>query len=327
MSWELTASQFLRAIRAKRSQAAFSRRLGYSSNVACDWEAGRRAPTAAQTLAHCRRLGLPVQAAFQAFQPACANTLLRGKEFTVGAWLDALRGSTSMVVLAQRTGFSRHAVARWLSGRAEPRLPAFLHLVEAITGRVSDLVQGLVPIEQVPELLAAHQRRAAAKRLALDYPWTEAVLRVVETASYQSAAKHQPGYIARRLGITQAREAEALERLEKAGILTLRDGRYGDVQPLTVDTSASPEELGKLKSHWTNVCLQRLTAPLAEDWLGYNVLSISEGDIERIRDVLRRAFREVRAIAANSEPVETVALLNLQLITWPEPSAPPTDEQ
>lgn len=259
-------------------------------------------------------------AAFEAFQPACAALLLAGETFVVGGWLDALRGSTSIAVLAERTGLSRHAVARWLSGRAEPRLPAFLHLVEAITGRVSDLAQALVPIEQIPELLSVHQRRTAAKRVALDYPWTEAVLRVVETSSYQAAPQHEPGYIARRLGITRSQETEALQRLERAGILTLKDNRYSDVQPLTVDTNASPEELSRLKSHWTKVCLQRLTAPLTEDWLGYNVLSISEGDIERIRDVLRRAFREVRAIAANSEPTETVALLNLQFITWPEPA-------
>lgn len=322
MSWDLTASQFLRAIRGRRSQAAFSKRLGYGSNVACDWEAGRRSPTAAQTLHHCRRLGLPVLAAFEAFQPACASSLLKGNSFVVGPWLEALRGSTSMVVLAERTGYSRHAIARWLSGRAEPRLPAFLHLVEAITGRVSDLVQALVPIEQVPALFAAHQRRAAAKRVALDHPWTEAVLRIIETKNYQAAPKHEPGHIAHRLGITPEQEAEALHSLEQAGILTLNDGRYGNAQPLTVDTSASPEDLRRLKSHWTSVCLQRLTAPLPDDWLGYNVLSTSEADIERIRDILRKAFREVRAIAANSEPVETVALLNLQLITWPEPPVP-----
>lgn len=330
MQWQLAARQLLKALRGKRSQAAFSKRLGYSSNVACDWEAGRRFPSATQTLIHCKRLGLPVLAAFEAFQPACAAAVLQGDTFVVAPWLDALRGSTTMEVLAERTGLSRHALARWLSGRAEPRLPAFLHLVEAITGRVSDLVQALVPIEQIPELLIVHQRRTAAKRLDLDYPWTEAVLRVVETASYQTKAKHEPGYIARRLGITRKQETEALQRLEQAGLLSLRDQRYGDVQPLTVDTSASPEELSRLKSHWTQVCLKRLTAPLAQDWLGYNVLSISESDVERVREVLRRAFREVRAISANSAPAETVALLNLQFVTWAEPSlaaVPDTEDE
>jgi hypothetical protein len=59
-------------------------------------------------------------------------------------------------------------------------------------------------------------------------------------------------------------------------------------------------------------------APRTSDWLGYNVVSTSATDLERIREVLRRAFREIRAIAAASEPAESVALLNLQLVTWNE---------
>jgi hypothetical protein len=35
-----------------------------------------------------------------------------------------------------------------------------------------------------------------------------------------------------------------------------------------------------------------------------------------VEDVLRRAFREIRAIAAASQPVQPAALLNLQLVTW-----------
>jgi hypothetical protein len=30
------------------------------------------------------------------------------------------------------------------------------------------------------------------------------------------------------------------------------------------------------------------------------------------------AFREIRALAAASQPIETIALLNLQLVSWPD---------
>lgn len=318
MDWELAARQFLRALRGKRSQRAFSSRLRYRSNVACDWEAGRRFPTAAATLRACELLRVKVTEAFASFQVACAPALRAGKTFQVGAWLDALRGSTTVAALAQTSGYSRYAVARWLGGRAEPRLPAFLALVEAITGRVSDLVQALVRIESVTELWPAHVRRAAAKRVAFDLPWTEAILRVIETRAYQELPAHQPGYIARRLGLSIAEEAHALERLEAAGILERRDGRYRDVQALTIDMAAPAADLQRLKAHWTRVCLARLEQPEPRDWLGYNVISVSAGDLERIREVLRMAFREIRALAAASTPVESVALLNVQLLTWPD---------
>lgn len=41
-------------------------------------------------------------------------------------------------------------------------------------------------------------------------------------------------------------------------------------------------------------------------------------DLDRVRDVLRRAFRENRAIAVASEPPEVGRCSTLQLVTWNE---------
>lgn len=316
----MAAKQLLRALRGRRSQLAFSRRHHYRSNVACDWEAGRRFPTAARTLEICAASRIDVLAAFMAFQPAVALTRDAAGQFQLHTWLDALRGTTSVAELAARSGFSRYAWSRWLAGRAEPRLPDFLALVQTISGRVSDLVNQLVPIEQVRELFRDHHRRSAARRLAFDLPWTEAVLRVVETEGYRKLSRHHAGYIAARLGISLELEEQALSGLEAAGILQRRRGRYHDVQALTVDTAAAPEDIRKLKTHWTAVCLARLAAPRPSDWLGYNVISVAASDIERVRDILRGAFREIRTVAAASTPIESVALLNVQLVTWPDDS-------
>ena len=128
IDWRVAASQVLRALRGKRSQIAFSRRLNYRSNVACDWEAGRRLPSAAETLRACARVGIDVVEAFRAFQPACAEAIRATKGFQPDRWLTELRGSTSVAQLAAKSGFSRYAVARWLQGKAQPRLHDFLAL-------------------------------------------------------------------------------------------------------------------------------------------------------------------------------------------------------
>lgn len=297
---------------------ALSRRLGYRSNVACDWEAGRRLPTARETLRALARLGVDVEAAFRTFQPACAAALGGAPSYRANAWLTELAGSLAVTELAARSGTSRFAIARWLKGTTQPRLHDFLALVEAITGRASDLVQALVPIAEVQELHAVHAQRAAAKRLAFDEPWSAAVLRVLESSDYRARTHERPGYIARRLGITQEREVEILARLVAAGVARFESDRYEVGPPLTVDTQASPEDIRKLRTHWTEVCLERVQTPRESDWLGFNVISTSATDLARIRDVMRRAFREIRAIAAASEPTEAVALLNLQLVTWNE---------
>jgi transcriptional regulator with XRE-family HTH domain len=315
--WTRVASQVLRALRGKRSQIGFSRRLGYRSNVACDWEASRRFPTAAEALRAARRIGRDVHGAFAAFQPACASALGEAPPYQVHTWLRELAGSMAVAELAARSGISRFAIARWREGTTKPRLPDFLALVEAISGRASDLVHALVSIEQVPELRAVHAQRAAAKRLAFDLPWTAAVMRVLESEGYRKKRAHPPGYIAARLGLTHEQESELLERLVVAGVARLERGRYEVGTPLTVDTQASPADMGKLKAHWSQVGLTRALDPQQGDWIAFNVISTSAADLERIREVLRHAFREIRAIAAASES-EAVALLNLQLVTWNE---------
>jgi transcriptional regulator with XRE-family HTH domain len=244
-------------------------------------------------------------------------------DFQVATWLGELAGSLSVSELSERSGISRYAIARWLQGKTRPRLHDFLRLVEAISGRASDLVQNLVPIAQVAELQQVAARRTAARRLAFDEPWSAAVMRVLETRSYRDAARHDPRDIAARLGLTPREVERVLARLEAAGLLRRERGRFVVGEPLTVDTQASDADVQKLKSHWADAAARRAAAPRrANDWLGFNLISTSEADRERIVGVMRRAFREIRAIAAASEPAESVALLNFQLITWDDEALP-----
>jgi transcriptional regulator with XRE-family HTH domain len=312
---KLAAAQFLRAVRGKRSQVAFARRLGYRANPITDWEHGRRFPTAAEALRAAHRSGIDIAAAFRRFHPAEPPT---PEPAALAAWLSALRGSTALSELSRRCGVSRFALGRWLSGQAQPRLPDLFLLVDAITGRLPDLVAELVPIDQVPALVERHRAAAAARHLAFEEPWTEAVLRLLETASYLALPEHQPGLIASRLGISLEREERCLQRLEHAGIIRLRSGRYEVQGALSVDTRAAPEAVQRLMSHWADVALQRFPYGHEADLFAYNVFSISRSDLMRVHELLRGTYRELRSIVASSEPSETAALLNLQLVEWGE---------
>jgi hypothetical protein len=64
----------------------------------------------------------------------------------------------------------------------------------------------------------------------------------------------------------------------------------------------------------------RIPRPSPEDLFAYNVFSVSAPDLQRIRELLRASFREARAIAAATPAQERVALINLQLLCWPDGS-------
>ena len=310
---ELAARQFLRAVRGERSQVAFARRLKYRGNPVADWEAGRRCPTALEALRACRSAGIDVGEAFLRFQRVALQSDADG--FELAAWLSQVRGSTSTVELARRCGGTRHQVARWLNGQTQPRLTDFFGLVQAITGRLCDLVAELVPIERVPSLHSDYQQRLAARRLAHEEPWTEAILRVLETRAYRARAQHDPDSMARSLGIASEVVQRCLHKLEAAGVIVQRGTRYEPARSLTVDTRAIP----RLKAHWCEVARERLAEPAPEDLFCYNVLSASRADVERIRQLLLATYREIRTIVEHTERDEEVALVNLQLVQWGRP--------
>ncbi|MCA9491270.1 MAG: transcriptional regulator, partial [Myxococcales bacterium] len=189
---EQAAAQLLRAIRGRRSQVAFSRRLGYRGNPVCDWEHGRSWPTAEETLRACQVVGLDVDGAFRRFATPEIGPPKNLEQSGLAAWLRALRGVTPVAEIAERAGVSRFVISRWLSGTTRPRLPEFLRLLDALTRRVSEWVVGLVPIEQVPALLEDHQRRASSRRLAAEVPWSEGIVRLLETTDYATLPAHRP---------------------------------------------------------------------------------------------------------------------------------------
>src|SRR5687767_16029369 len=104
------ASQFLRAVRGSRSQIAFARKLGYRANPITDWENGRRFPTAAEALRAASRAGIDVSASLARFHAAIPPSLAElsaGASEQLAVWLCALRGSTPIGAIAERSGRSR----------------------------------------------------------------------------------------------------------------------------------------------------------------------------------------------------------------------------
>jgi transcriptional regulator with XRE-family HTH domain len=310
---ELAAQQFMRALRGRRSQRGMARRLGYRGNPMTDWEHGRRYPTVGEALRVASRFKVDVPAAFGRFAPAVSLESAGGK-FAVGAWLRQLSKQIRIVELSSRSGLSRFAIGRWLSADRQPRLPDFFRLVDVITGRLPDLVAELVSIEEVPALRERYAAAQAARRIAFDEPWSEAILRVLEATDPSS--DQEPGFIAHRLGISLEDEARVLMLLERAGLVQRRADKYVPLRPLTVDTRGGRDALHALRHHWSLVAAGRALAPRRGDVFAYNVLSVSEPDLERIRGLVHTTFREIRAIVAASEPADRVALLNLHLVGW-----------
>jgi hypothetical protein len=315
MDFARLASDWLRAIRGRRSQRAFSRRLGYRSNIAYRWESGVCFPTAREVFAMGERFGLEVEAAASAFlgpTPEGPGRPPLARAHGVAVFLTAARGDASIVDLAKRCGHSRFAVSRWLKGDAEPRLPEFLAVLEAATFRSLDFVARLTDPSKLPSVAEEWRALEAARNVAYDVPWSPAVLRVLELEDYGKLKRHRPGWIAARIGITEDEEARCLGALLAARQVRLERGRYVIDRTRTVDTRADPKRSREVRAHWIQVARERLTQGVTGSF-GYNVMSLSVADLERLRELHVAYFRDMQALVADS-PSECVVLFNTQLV-------------
>jgi transcriptional regulator with XRE-family HTH domain len=323
MDHEALAKELIRALRGRRSQVALSRRLKRRSNVLYAWEAGLRAPTAAGFLDLAKRVGVDIDAGVATFLGGLPEPI-QGQSFAsregVAALLTHLGEGTTLVELAARVGKNRVSVGRWLKGEAEPRLPDFLRLIDASSLRLLDFVALFAPPQELPAARGEWERLEAQRRVAYLLPWSHAVLRVLELVDYQKLPKHEDGFIAARLGISEAEEHACLEALAESRLIVRRRGRYAVSSVLTVDTRQNPAAGRALKSHWARVAEQRLPSlePGGEDLFSYNLFTVSEKDWERLREMHIAYFQELRRVIGASEPAERVALVNLQLLRLDE---------
>lgn len=313
--FDALASDWIRALRGKRSQRALSRRLGYRSNIVYRWESGHCFPTARVVLTAMTRLGHDVRGALAEFYGSCPTWLEQTPPHTrdgVARLLDDLRDKTSMVDVARKTGFSRHRIARWLSGAAEPKLPEYLALIEATSLRLLDFVAAFLDPLALPSVAAEWRRLKATREAAYARPDSHVVLRVLELVDYAKLPRHDVAFVARRSGLPVREVREYLALLAAAGQIRWQKQKWLPVEEAAVDTRQDQAKARLLKAHW----IRRAAAHAergADGIFGYNLFSISKRDLAKVQELHLRYYRQVQEIVAASKPNDYVVLFAAQL--------------
>ena len=310
------AVELVRAMRGGRSCAALSRRLGYASNAVGRWEAGRSFPTAARFIAVCEMLNPQAPDCFERFfgrRPWWCDALGGERSKQVTNFLRDLRGKTPIAEVAKTTGYSRFAVARWVNGTAQPKLPELLHLVDACSRRMPDLIATWVDPARLPSLVKRWQRTLRAKEMAYAMPHSHAVLRALELTELPQRAKAQIHWLAGRLSLSPSEVEEALDALVDVGHARRTHRGYKVVASFSVDTGSDPKRARLLKAQWGRVALERLASD-APGHFGYSLFAVSRVDMLRLRELHLEYVRAMRTLVSQSTPSECVGLYCSQLL-------------
>ena len=259
MDYEQIAAELIRSLRGKRSQAAFSRKLGYKSNIVNRWEAREAFPSASTFLAVVASVHRKQPSPLLRFFPRPPEELAAlgtDSARSVAMFLRELQGKTPILSIAKESGYNRYSISRWLAGSVELRLPQFLHLIEVLSRRLLDFLACCTDPATLPSIARDHERLALARETAYAQPWSHAVLRALELAS--APRTDQAAWLADRLGAPPAEIAAALALLEATGQVQRRGGRYTLKQVISVNTAHDPERSRALKVSWTETALARL---------------------------------------------------------------------
>jgi hypothetical protein len=319
---ELVAADLIRGLRGRRSRAAFSKRLGYRSNVVYRWETGHSWPTADELLQALARRRPQLNHLFTSFltrTPAWLDLAAPLSAASVAAFLRELRGKTPIATLVARSGYSRFRIGRWLRGSARPRLPELLCLVEASSRRALDLIALLIDPELMPTIAPRWRQLRVARESAYESPWSHAVLRALELEQY--ARKPSNAWLAQRLGIGIEVVEAGLDRLARGGQIRWTGKRWRVARLQLVDTSTDPMRARKLKSSWAHTAVERLDAGAAGNF-GYSLFAVSHQELGKLRDLHLEYVRAMQAVIAQSTQAECVALYCMQLLDLAETGVP-----
>jgi transcriptional regulator with XRE-family HTH domain len=314
LGYEALAIELVRALRGRRSQRAFSRRLGYSSNVAQRWESGECWPTAARFFDGCRSLRVSLTQVYEHLHQRSPTWNALSAEDAVAAFLSELRGKTPLIEIAEACGTNRYSVARWLKGQAQPMLPTFLQLVDVMSGRMPDLIASMVDPTKLPTLADRWGQLQRARKLAYEDPWGHALLRALQLDTYVSQQGDElVDWLSERLSIDKTHVRVLFERLHHSGLISNSNGRWHTDHIARVPTGGSSDASFNLKKHWLRTASHRLETR-APGSFGFSLFEISKQDLVAVRELHLQFVTDLQRIVSNSTNTDRVGLYCAQLI-------------
>lgn len=296
--------ELLRALRGKRAQSQLSKHLGYNFNQVYLWETGRRVIHWKDLENYCKALNRPLTKHLQNFfsikQAASIAEILS----------ISLRGRKKRDV-AIELGVSPSKLSRWLSGFSDPPLREALLILEQVHLGFHEFLDVLAGEGRITSIQPRVRRDRALKEALLRFPFSGAVAPALGLASYQSLEKHQPGFLARKLGISLEEEEMALQALLSMDQVEIVEGKYR-LKPYRVNLVQNKQRFLEICQYWSDRAARLPKRVGGKSLFGYRVFGASEQGFAQLRQAQIDYYHALSAIIKNENgPFDHVIVVNL----------------
>lgn len=312
---DAAARDLLRHLRGGQSQRALSRRLGFRSNVAYRWERGLQ-PIFAHDLFRLARLtGRDVHEAIrQTWSPAAeaVEGLQPGDPELAQRFLATMLEPANVTATAERVGISRHALHRMATGQARVRLGLLLAILDDTLGRALDFLAALVDPDALPTVAPLWRRREVCRQLYVEHPWTNLLPLYLDAAQYRAASRHDPVWLANRIGVSAAEVEHALSVLQDVGAVAW-DGTHWVAEALRgVDLGRSPEGYRRSTAYFTQEALRRIDD--GHTLTAFRVFGADEDQLQPMSEALLAGFQAAGKHTSDPGSVERVGVMMVHLV-------------
>jgi len=109
------------------------------------------------------------------------------------------------------------------------------------------------------------------------------------------------------------------DAVASAGQIRFQDGKWHTTDEPFIDTRTDQQRSRQLRAYWLRRAAQAVEGGTPGTF-GYSLFSVSERDLEKVRQVHLRYYREITELIAASEPSERVVLFAAQLYELDHPT-------
>lgn len=312
MDTKKVQAELIKAIRGQRTQGQVSQRLGSKFNIVYKWESGRTKISWPDFVRLCKVCKVDLKSALSKsvrfHHPLDRADLL----------VKALGSPTDISESARVLKVSRFTYSDWLSGKRVPTLEQILKMLTSIRGLVGFL-EHLVPIEQIPSLSVESKFQKRSLQALEEEPFIFVAQLAMELDAYQKMKTHQEGYLAKKLGISLARERELIEKLLQLNRIAWRNHKYEVLDSGSVSTISQWDRHKKGVHYWARFgldVLAQMDAPIEGQKFNFLLFSVSSSTREKMQEAYRDFYFRLRALyAAEKGSKEEIMLLNTQFLS------------
>ena len=317
---EKLALEALLALRGRRAQAQLSQQLGYSYNQVYLWESGRRGLYWTDFVALCQALRRPLAPAFTKFlsvpanpEPVAIAELLRNavKPYRKGE-------------ISRRLGVTPSKLSRWLGAKSDPPLAMAFAILRIGHLNFAEFLDEVVGPGKVASLQPELERHRRLREALAALPFLGALAPALGLRDYVALPRHEPGFLAAKVGISVEQEQSGLALLCETGQAEVaEDGKYR-LRNYKINLVQDPQGFRRITRYWAERAPRALDHEKLRSFLGHRVFGVTTAGYAKLRQAQLDYYNAISAIlAAETGPPDQVVVVNFQTFLPEETASPP----